>query len=117
MVLELIKDMPRGRAESLSRLFVPLLVAMALVLSLVLVGTAGDARVAGELRRQVEQQARTAGVLFLDDRVVVPSFGVRDVPVLVDGRPVEGRIIVDGDTATLQLRSPDGSFAAAVSKD
>lgn len=117
MFLEMVKDMPRGRQESLARMLVPLLVVMAVALGLLAVWVTGDARVAGDLRRQVEQQAETAGVLFLDDRLVVPESGERPVPVLVDGRPVDGLIAVDGGTATLLVRSAGGEFVPATASD
>jgi hypothetical protein len=95
----------------------PLLVVMTIALGALLVWTADDARLAGDLRRQVQQQAQTAGVLFLDDRLVVPGSGERQVPVLVDGRPADGRIVVDGDLATLHVRAADGTFRAPVRQD
>jgi hypothetical protein len=117
MFLELVKDMPRGRQESLARMLVPLVVVIAVALAVLAVWMTGDARVAGDLRRQIEQQAGTAGVLFLDDRVQVPSSGERQVAVLVDGRPVDGLIEVHGDTATLLVRAPDGDFVPAAPGD
>jgi hypothetical protein len=113
MFLEMVKDMPRGRRESLGRLLVPLLAVMAVGLGLVAVSMADDARVGEQLREQVQEQAEAAGVLFMDDRLVVPRSGERQVPVLVDGRVAEGLIEVDGAEATLLVRSADGEFVPA----
>ena len=117
MFLEMAKDMPRGRADSLARMLVPMLFVMVVVLGLVVAWTADDARVAGNLQEQVEQQAEEAGVLLLDDRFSVPSSGDVHVPVMMDGRPVEGLVSVDGDEATLLVRSDDGSFVVVTADD
>jgi hypothetical protein len=117
MFLEMAKDMPRGRADSLARMLVPMLIAMVVVLGLVVVWTADDARVAGSLQDQVEQQAEQAGVLILDDRFRVPTSGDVQVPVQMDGRPVDGLVQVDGDEATLLVRSENGSFVPVAADD
>jgi len=44
----------------------------------------------------------------------VTRFGEVQVEVIVDGRATGGVIEVDGDRATLLLRSPDGDPVAAV---
>jgi hypothetical protein len=117
MFLEMVKDMPRGRRDSLARLLVPILAVMAVGLGLVAVTMADDARNGGQLQEQVQEQAEAAGVLFMDDRVVVPRSGERQVPVLVDGRVAEGLISVDGDEATLLVRTADGSYVPVTTGD
>ncbi len=110
MFLEMAKDMPRGRADSLSRGLVPLLVVMALVLGVLtpfLVREDGTLR---SLEQQVDEQAERAGVLLLDDVRLPAAGGRQDVRLLVDGRPAGGRIEVDGDAATLLVVTGDGSF-------
>jgi hypothetical protein len=113
MFLEMAKDMPRGRQESLARLLVPMVAVMAVALGLLVVPMVGEARVAQDVRQQVEQQARDAGVLFVDDRLVLPRSGEQPVAVVVDGRRVDGLIAVDGDTATLLVPAADGELVPA----
>jgi hypothetical protein len=100
--LEMVKDMPRGRQESLGRILVPLLAVMLGGLALVGVRMFDDARLDADLRQQVEQQAESAGVLFLDVPLI-PRTGARVEPAIADGRRVETVITVDGDVATLRV--------------
>jgi hypothetical protein len=107
--LEMVKDMPRGRQESLARLLVPLLVVTLALLGVAVVRMADDARVDGDLQRQIVQQAEAAGVLFLDERgPLIPRAGERDEPAIVDGRRVDVLITIDGDVATLRVPPTDG---------
>jgi len=106
MFLEMAKDMPRGRAESLGRLLVPIVATI--VVGLVAVGLwmAGDARRADALDDQVAEQAAQGQVVF-PQGYTVPREGEHTVVVLVDGAMTDGVIRVDGDRATLLVPDAD----------
>ncbi len=110
MFLEMAKDMPRGRADSLSRGLVPLLVGMALVLGVLTPWLVSEDGTVRSLEQQVDEQAERAGVLLLDDVRLPAAGGRQDVRLLDDGRRVDGRIEVDGDAATLLVVTGNGSF-------
>ncbi|WP_258724939.1 hypothetical protein [Cellulomonas sp. NS3] len=109
MFLEMAKDMPRGRSDSLERLWVPLLV----VLTVAAVGIGAwfvvDARTDPGLARQVEQQAQHADVL-LDEYTLPTGDGQGQVRMLVDGVWREGLVRVAGDVATLLVRDAEGGY-------
>jgi hypothetical protein len=109
MFLEMVKDMPRGRRDSLERLWAPLLVVLTVAVVALGAWFVVDVRTDPGLARQVEEQAERAGVL-LDEYTVPTGDGESQVRMLVDGVWTDGLVRVEDDVATLLARDADSGY-------
>ncbi|MFS0698667.1 hypothetical protein AB6N24_01705 [Cellulomonas sp. 179-A 4D5 NHS] len=101
--------MPRGRNDSLERLWVPLLVVLAVAVVCIGAWFVVDVRTDPDLAGQVEQQAERAEVL-LDEYMLPTGDGQAQVRMLMDGAWSDGLVRVEGDVATLLVRDAEDRY-------